>query len=88
MTNSTKHLMKLVALEMSLIQRKQTLIEKGFMNTLEYEAVCDDLKALELMKEHFKLIYGTATRRLDKHKNKHEIERDNRIAENIGKNPF
>lgn len=88
MTDSTKHLMKLVALEMSLIKRKQTLVEKGFMNTLEYEAVCDDLKAIELMKEHFKLIYDTATRRLDKPKNRHEIERDKRIAENLGKNPF
>ena len=63
MTDTTRYLMRLIAVEMSVIKRKAELEDKGLTETPEYDAVCEDLHNLDKMIEHIRLVYDTATRR-------------------------
>lgn len=66
MTDKQGYLMKLIAYEMSVLRRKADLEDKGFTDTQEYDAVCEDLQFLDKMIDHIRFVYDTATRRYDK----------------------
>lgn len=63
MTNKQDYLMKMIAYEMHIIQKKADLEDRGFTETPEYDAVCEDLHYLDKMIEHLRFVYDTATRR-------------------------
>lgn len=65
----TEYMEKLIALQSALIARKQEICETG-RKGYEYDVLCRDIDALEIIKQDLMTVYGMDTRRYDKWINK------------------
>ena len=65
----TDYIASVVALQSAMIARKQE-IDKAGQAGYEYDVLCRDVDALEIIKQDLMTVYGMDTRRYDKWINK------------------